>query len=103
MAKAKKAGAPKTFSLARRPNDTKTRTNTAWARVTGYQPPQAFYETFGGNALTPRELGVIMRAWAREVAGKELSAGTEAQWFSTAKTTWQGGNLEAAYGEGGEE
>lgn len=89
------------FPLARTPNSTQFRTNTAWKRASGlgYVAPADFYTTFGNTALTPKELGIIIRAWTREVAGKNLDAGVELQWFRTAHETFKAGKLEAAYGE----
>lgn len=91
------------FPLARTPSSTRYRTDKAWMRASGlgYKAPEQFYVVFGKTPLTPKELGIIVRAWARDVVpfGDKVEATTVLQYFTTMKLAHSSGNLEGAYGE----
>lgn len=91
------------FPLARTPNSTRYRTDKAWMRASGlgYKAPEQFYAVFGNTTLTPKQLGIIVRAWARDVIpfGDKVEATTVLQYFKTMKMALDAGNLEAAYGK----
>lgn len=94
---------PNNFAMARQPSRNRYRTERAWrvASGTGYNPPEEFWAVFGKVELTPRQLGLICRAWAAEVYPKMEKVKGEllVTYFLAMKLSLDAGTLEQTCGK----